>query len=309
VGVPTCVDLGMGPLSGCLLGMALPIQVFRMRSARCEIAWILPLLCLAWLFVPCNDLWAIADAGWAAVQVGLTALGFLLGIIAPADHDRDAKRLFFFAAAFTVVQVALYSFWFQGFQVWYTTSITALFALASVRHLTSLLRPRPSLVVVLLTLQIANAAACCRTYAQGVPLGTRSPAAPTRSGTPPTTGGDRLDHWCSLRRLRLGKDFLHRPSFPITNLDGVMNHRAARALRGGDLQSYLERDGITHIFTSPRRLDEFRRITRLRVVPDLEVPHPPGRKAFRVLAIADSRGSHSPRPGHSSPQIVSRLRP
>jgi hypothetical protein len=48
--------------------------------------------------------------------------------------------------------------------------------------------------------------------------------------------------------------------FPVINLDGVMNHEAAVAIQHRALAAYMQRVGVTHLLTSPLRIEQYRRV-------------------------------------------------
>ncbi|MEY4373976.1 MAG: hypothetical protein RL760_142, partial [Candidatus Eisenbacteria bacterium] len=56
--------------------------------------------------------------------------------------------------------------------------------------------------------------------------------------------------------------------FPVINLDGVMNHEAAVAIRERALTRYMVRAGVTHLLTSPLRIEQYRRVEPFRATFD-----------------------------------------
>ncbi len=276
---------GLAPLTGWLLGLALPAGWPRRRASNPWLPWGLALLCAVALFLRSNDPTDIRSPRVAAVELGLAALAFLGGALSPRPTDPRPRPVFGMVSAYVVLVAVVYTSLFHGFQYWYTTGpCLAAVLFVTAPALAELLRSRRALGTALVLLLSAHAALSVRGYLVrgahgGMDHHLLAEGAALRQRLERVAGRDK--------RFRLGAfdsgalSYEVHP-FPVTNLDGVMNHRASLAIRADRLGEYLSSDGITHILGDSARIAEFQAVSRFEVTPDSALSRELGASVRRI---------------------------
>jgi hypothetical protein len=226
---------------------------------------------------------------WAAIELALAGVAGAVGLVAARPAATPSRAFagalpataFGFLAAWVALLVAIYAAGLGAFQLWYTTApvLGAVF-LSTLPALAALVRGRRLLACVLIAL----------TAVQSV---TRVASELARGAASPdllATGAllrERLQHAAGRDELRVGAfdsgqlSYRVHP-FPVTNLDGVMNHAAARAIAAGDLAAYLHASGCTHILSDASRLHEFQRVSPFDARLDVEMSAALGVDTYRI---------------------------
>lgn len=274
---------GLVPLTGWVLGRAFAPGSERPRNASWG-GWITAALCALTLFLRANDPTDIRDVRSAGIELlcGAAALAVGLASGPPAGFRRRPALLMVLVA--TTLLVTAYAFVFRGFQVWYSTgpclafalfvfACTAGPALAGRRQLTGVLVGLMAIQSVLVVGGLRS-----RGGIEGMHPGLVSEGAALR---------ERLTDRVANQPFRVGSfdsgevSYLLHP-FPITNLDGVMNHHASLAVRNRRFADYLKKDGITHILGSAGRVEQFRRVSPFDASPDSAWSEALGTEVWKV---------------------------
>lgn len=272
---------GLMPLTGWLIGLASPFRRLRFGERFAFLVWLLPFLCLLALALRRNDIWFIDDTGQAGLELTLCVIGLLGGMVCPRTGPRQPVRWLALLGLWTALVAVAYSAVLMGFQLWYTTA-PALVAIGMVTlpEFHRLVQGRTALAVVLVSLVAAQGVYRTHEYLhrgafQGMSHTLLDDGEAMR---------DRITRVAaeSTEPLRFGSfdsgELSYRlHPFPVTNLDGVMNHAASRAIQDDALARYLTEDGITHILGDMDRVSEFQQVSRFEVEPDealtLELHH------------------------------------
>jgi hypothetical protein len=276
---------GLIPLTGALVGRALPLDRFRGPRADRLAVVLLPVLCVGAIAIRTNDFWFIRSPAIAGVELLLGAAGFAFGLGLRGARGSRPGWFELWAAGSTATLVLLYALGFGHFQPWYTTGPTVVgILLLSGPALLELARSHRRLVGVLAALSCLQAVSRTSAYAErggfeGLHAGVLQAGQVLRSRLMNSTrGNERVGSFDSGRM-----SYVVHP-FPITNLDGVMNHAAATALRDRRLGSYLERDGIRLILSPAARVDEFRAAGTIEAREDPATERVLGEPTLRVQA-------------------------
>ena len=280
---------GLVPLTAFLCAWVLPLPRRAPRVGMRAAGTVLVLLCAAALAIRANDPRDIVSARWAAIELALAAVAFVVGLVAvrlSASPSRGrtfspAPATLRFLATWVALLVAVYAAGLGAFQLWYTTApvLAALFvvtlpALAALLHRRSLLA---TLVIALVTVQSVT-----RIAAELAPDPASSDFLVTGAAL-----RQRLERASAAGTLRIGAfdsgqlGYRVHP-FPIANLDGVMNHDTARALGADDLAGFLRTAGFTHVITDAARLNEFQRVSAFDARIDAELSADLGIEIFRI---------------------------
>jgi len=278
---------GLIPLMGWVLGRGFAPGSERPRVASWG-AWITAALCALALLLRANDPTDIRDVRVAGIELLCGAAGLGLGLVAGPPQGLRRRPAFFMVLVATTLLVTAYAFAFRGFQVWYSTgpclafalfvfACTAGPALAGRRQLTGV-------VIGLMAIQAVLVVAGLRSrggiegmhpdlISEGQVLRERLSAQVANESSPPRVGSFDSGELSYL---------LH--PFPITNLDGVMNHSASLALRNRRYADYLAADGITHVVGSAGRVEQFRRVSPFDASPDSAWSRALGTEVWNVAA-------------------------
>jgi len=263
---------GLVPLTGWGLGLALPIE--RWRSARVSrwMPWAVAAGCALTLLLRGNDTLDIRDVRTAGLEMVLGTLALAGGLCSARPRDVLQRPLWAMLGLYAALTIGAYSFGLRAFQPWYSTGLCLVAVLLPLgRVLGPALRGRASLDIVLLSLMAAQGLLRNREL---LVRGARERIHPQYLAE-----GERLRerlhefassaagpvHFACFDSGKLS--YLVHP-FPVTNADGVMNHRAALALANGQLDAYFASAGVTEILGEPKRIAEFSAISPFRSVPD-----------------------------------------
>jgi hypothetical protein len=198
--------------------------------------------------------------------------------------------------------IGAYSFGLRAFQPWYVTGLALVAVLLPIsRVLGPALRGRTALALILVSLMGAQSVLVDREL---LLRGARDRIRPHVLAEGERLRG-RLQEFASSTGGRAhfacfdsGKlSYLVHP-FPLTNADGVMNHRAAQALANRQLDAYFANAGVTHIISEPRRIAEFSAISPFVYLPDSSLSRFLGIQVFRVGS--SGQDANHPEPGMSS---------
>ena len=278
---------GIVPLTGFLIGCALPIDRLRRMGGRGDAAWpavVLVCACVAALSIRANDPWFIDNAWLAAAELGLGLAGLLSGLAAPRTHNAFAATTHAFLWSFVLLLTLAYSTVLGSFQLWYTTApILAAILVLTLPALAQLLQRQPHLALIVGVLLAVQAGARVQGYLtrgafEGMQPRVLEEGAVLRS---------RLEQAAADTGLGFGSfdsgELSYRVHpFPIANLDGVMNHGAAQALSSHTLAAYMRAAGITHVLGSADRVALFARLGRFAARSDPALSAALGVPAWRV---------------------------
>ena len=279
---------GFLPLTGALLGMTLPTDRLRQPAIDRVAVVVLPLLCASTFLLRGNDFWSITSARGAAIEISLAAAGFLCGLGLARPRPGPASPFTRWIAASTALTVLLYGAWFGQFQAWYTTGPTVVgILLLTGPSLIGLARVRPNLARTLVALTALLLVYRTWNYAAHGAFEGRL-TDPLGQGAKLRTS---LEAIVGEQDVRFGSFDSGRLSyvvhpFPVTNLDGVMNHSASIALRGRRLGAYLEDERIAFILSPPARAAEFQKASPFVVTEDSVLGNAVGQSVLRVAPLA-----------------------
>ncbi len=278
---------GLVPLTGWGLGLAIPIDRWRSLRVSRWMPWAMASGCGVVLFLRGNDSLDIGSVRIAAIEAGLGALALVGGLCSARARDDSARPLCLMLGLYAVMTISAYSFFFRAFQSWYSTAVCLVAVLLPTgRAIAPVLAGRRGLALVMLAFMATQSLLVTRGLLTGG----------AREGLHPHLfdEGERLrekleEFTASTHRharfasFDSGKlSYLVHP-FPITNADGVMNHRAAEALTKRHLDIYLAKMGVTHVIGEPNRVAEFAAISPFRSTPDTSLTRVLGVPVSRVL--------------------------
>jgi hypothetical protein len=278
---------GFLPLTGALLGLMLPTDHLRRPVFDRVAVVVLPILCASTFLLRGNDFWSITSARGAAIEISLAAGGFLCGLGLARPRPEPASPFTRWIAASTGLTILLYAAWFGQFQPWYTTGPTVLgILLLTGPALIGLTRARPNLARTLVALTVLLLASRTWNYGahgafEGRLKDSLEQGAKLRADLRAIAGGSDV-RFASFDSGRLS--YVVHP-FPVTNLDGVMNHSASIALRERRLGAYLADERIAFILSPPGRAAEFQRVSPFVVTEDTVLSEATGRSVLRVAAM------------------------
>lgn len=275
---------GLLPLTGWLVGLALPIHVLRRKQGVQWPPWLAVVLAAGALAIRANDPWYIDHELLAGVELLLGLAGGLAGLLTPRPAGGWSPSTTALLVGYTALTAVVYSGLIRSFQLWYTTAPVLLGVL---------LWTLPGLLV---TLRGRRALGLALALLVGAQLVGRLHGYRTRGALEGLSDG-LLESGEELAG-RLGTVARERPvvvgsfdsgelsyrvhPFPIVNLDGVMNHGAAMAMSEGELAGYLEAEGVSHLIGPADRVEEYRRVSSFEVVPDPQLSARLGVEVHRI---------------------------
>jgi len=255
---------GLVPLTGWLLGLAVPLRGPRRVARAGWIGWVVALLCAASLLLRANDPTDIRDPRAAALELALGGLACVGGLVSARPAGLRWRPAFGMTAAAAVLTVLAYALGFRGFQVWYSTGPCLAFVLlVAWSALPVALEGRRALGATLLVLMAVQSVLVVdglltRGGIEGMDRDLLGRGTVLRG---------RLERFvaASPGPVRFGSfdsgELAYRVHpFPVVNLDGVMNHDASLAIRQARLGGYLRSAGITHLITDSLRIAQYRRV-------------------------------------------------
>ncbi|HEY6867006.1 MAG TPA: hypothetical protein VI792_07105, partial [Candidatus Eisenbacteria bacterium] len=263
---------GLAPLTGWLAGLSVPWDRWRADMRRAWLPWLPVALCAVAVALRANDTLWIGSVRQAALEVGLACVALACGLVMPRAAPAGDRAWWWALAGAAVLEAAIYTVFFQAFQVWYTTGAVLVgILLLTWPALAGLARARPGLVAALAALVALDAGLAVARYLErggreGMSRTVLADGAALRGRLEAATAaaGGRLGFGC----FDSGKlSYLVHP-FPVANLDGVMSHAASVALERGELPGFMRREGVTHIVTSMDRAAVFQRVSPFEVRPD-----------------------------------------
>ena len=276
---------GLLPLTGWLVGLALPIHLFRRGSGALWPPWLAVALADAALAIRANDPWYIDHELLAGVELLLGLGGALAGLVTPRPTAGWSRATTALLLGYLALVVAVYSGLIRSFQLWYVTAPALVgVCLWTLPSLVDTLRGRRLLGLALASLVAVQLVGRLHGYrTRGAFEGLS--AGMLESGE---ELADRLGAVARERPLAVGSfdsgELSYRVHpFPIVNLDGVMNHGAAVAMSRGELAGYIEGEGVSHIIGPADRVDEYRRVSSFEVVPDPELSARLGAEVHRIV--------------------------
>jgi len=298
---------GFIPLTFWLVGLRLPWNHWRRDRWRRPSQVAVIVLCLLTFVERRNDLWYIGSLPGAGIEIALGALGLLAGLLVRRVAPVGAGLWSWFAGGYVVLVIVAYVFGLGAFQVWYSTGPALLLLALTAPPLLAYGHRHPRFLALVLMLVVAQCGwRTFRYLTHGAFEGMRHDL--FAAGTELR---ERLNHLDAPQlvadrtpraALRFGSfdsgelSYLLHP-FPVTNLDGVMNHAAAQAMRAGAFDTYLQEDGITHILQERERIEYFQRVAPFTVQADPTLSRALRRGVFRILAPDPSRPRGRPRRG------------
>jgi hypothetical protein len=255
---------GLLPLTGWLLGLAVPMRRTRGLARIGAAGWCVAGLCAASLLLRANSPTDIRDPRIAALEMGLATLAFLAGLVSDRLEGWRFRPIYAVVSASALLTVAAYVLVFRGFQVWYSTGPCLIFiVLVAASVLPAALAGRRALagtLLVAMTLQSITVVSrlITRDGIEAMERGILDRGAAMRT---------RLQHFIarSPAPVRFGcfdsgeLSYLLHP-VPVVNTDGVMNHEASLAIRHGTIGRYLRSAGITHLFADSTRIRQYHRV-------------------------------------------------
>lgn len=284
---------GLVPLTGWGLGLAIPLERWRSVRFTSWIPWGVAAGCGLLLFLRGNDTLDIGSVSIAIIEAGLGGLALLGGLCTARSRDDSSRPLYTMLALYAFLTISAYSFGFRAFQPWYSTAVCLTAVLLPLgRTLAPFLVTRRALGSVLLTFMavqsflLTRELLICggregmnpRLLAEGEHL-----RAKLEEFTATTSGKARFGSFDS------GKLSYRTHPFPITNVDGVMNHRAAEALTKRQLDTYFADAGITYLIGEPSRIADFAAISPFQFAPDSSLTRYLEMPVSRVLPSRKAR--------------------
>lgn len=274
---------GLLPLTFFLCGYALPLRRWRRLGGRSACA-ALAVLCAAALAIQVNDPWYIDAMRSSAVELTLGFASFAAGACAIREQQGFPRSTYYFLLGWTLLLALTMSGGIGSFQLWYTTApALAAILLLTAPALAALVRPRPVMAVVLLCLLVAQSAIRVHRYLH---RGTSAAGVSHHLIADGEVLRRRLQDAAATGAFRAGSfdsgqlSYRVHP-FPVANLDGVMNHDAARAIAANTLAGHLRATGCTHLITSEDRLNYFRGVSPFEAQPDTAMSGRLGVTVFR----------------------------
>jgi len=275
---------GLLPLTGWLVGIALPLPWFRRPQGAAWPPWIAVALAVGALAIRSNDPWYIDRELLAGVELALGCGGCLAGLLTPRPDRGWSTATSALLLGYLVLSVAIYSGVIRSFQLWYTTApVLVGLLLWTLPGLAATLKGRRLLGLALAILVGAQVVGRVHSY--------RSRGAFEGKADAMLDSGQELSRALTQvaaeRPLAVGSfdcgELSYRVHpFPIVNLDGVMNHGAAEAMRDREIARYLDHEGVTHVLGPADRVEEFRRVSPFAVVPDPELSARVGAELHRI---------------------------
>ena len=255
---------GLVPVTAWLWGRILPLDRFRAPSRTTIAGAFVMALAVVAMLLRANDTTDIRDGRIAALEMGLGTLGLVAGLISARAEGARWRPVHTLVVGVTLLDVMAYAVGFRGFQVWYATgpSLACVLLVAS-EAMPGALAGRRALATALVALMAVQCGLTVRDalarggiegmdrhiLAEGEALRGRLEAFVADSPTPVVFGS--FDSGELAYRIH---------PFPVINLDGVMNHEAAVAIQHRALAAYMRRVGVTHLLTSPLRIEQYRRV-------------------------------------------------
>lgn len=255
---------GLVPLTAWAWGLVVPVERLRSRSRDTRAAWLVVALAIGALLLRDNGPLDIRSPRGAALEIAIGAVAFVAGLVSARPEGARWRPVFTVVSTAAALDVLAYAIGFRGFQVWYATGPTlACVLFVASAALPGALAGRRALTTALVGLVLVQGAWTLRDalvrggiegmdrhiLADGEALRGRLEAFAADSPTPVVFG--------SFDSGELA--YVVHP-FPVINLDGVMNHDAAVAIRERALARYMVRAGVTHLLTSPLRIEQYRRV-------------------------------------------------
>ena len=278
---------GLVPLTGWGLGLALPVERWRSVRASRWVPWAVAACCALTLVLRGNDSLDIRNVRTAGMEMALGTLAVAGGLCSARPRGESDRLLYRMLGLYGALTIVAYSFGLRAFQPWYTTALCLVAVLLPMgRALGTALRGRASLTLVLAILMgtqsfLVNRELLLRGARERIRPHYLAEGARLR---------ERLQEFTSSAAGRVhfacfdsGKlSYLVHP-FPVTNADGVMNHRAALALANLQLAAYFAKAGVTHIIGEPNRIAEFSAISPFRSIPDSSLSRYLGMETSRIV--------------------------
>ena len=255
---------GLVPLTAWAWGRIVPVDRFRAAGRDTRAAWLVMVLAVVALVLRANGPLDIRVPRVAAVELALGLVAFVAGLVSSRPEGARWRPVFTVVSAAALLDVLAYAFGFRGFQVWYATGPTlACVLFVASAALPGALAGRRALAAVLVAILVVQSAWTLRDalvtggiegmdrhlIADGEALRARLESFTAASSTPVVFGS-----------FDSGELAYKVHPFPVINLDGVMNHEAAVAIRERALARYMQRAGVTHLLTSPLRIEQYRRV-------------------------------------------------
>lgn len=255
---------GLVPVTAWAWGRIVPVDRLRAAARDTRAAWLVMALAVVALVLRANGPLDIRVPRVAAVELALGAVAFVAGLVSSRPEGARWRPVFTVVSAAALLDVLAYAIGFRGFQVWYATGPTlACVLFVASAALPGALAGRRALAGALVALMLVQGAWTLRDVfvtggiegmdrrllADGEALRTRLEAFVAESPTPVVFGS-----------FDSGELAYKVHPFPVINLDGVMNHEAAVAIRARALARYMARAGVTHLLTSPLRVEQYRRV-------------------------------------------------
>ena len=299
---------GFLPWTAWLVGLRLPWNHWRRERWRRPSQVAVVVLCLLSFLEQRNDLWYVDSLPGAAVEIVLGGLGLIAGLLVRPVAPIGSGLWSRFAASYIVLSVATYVFGLGAFQVWYSTGPALVLLALTAPPLLAYGHRHPRFVALLLILVLVQCGwRTSRYLKQGAFEGMHHDLFASRTelrkqlsdldATRPDVAGRTPPAVLRFGSFDSGEmSYLLHP-FPITNLDGVMNHAAAQAMRSGRFAAYLQEDGITHILQERERIETFQRVAPFGVEADSTLSRELRRGVFRILPPDASRPRGRPRRG------------
>jgi len=278
---------GLVPLTGWGLGLALPIERWRSAQVSRWMPWAVAAACGLTLLLRGNDTLDIRDVRTAGIEMVLGTLALVGGLCSARPRDDCNRRLYAMLGLYAALTIGAYSLALRAFQPWYGTAVCLVAVLLPMgRVLGPALRGRTSLAIVLLSLMVAQGLLLNREL---LVRGAREPIRPHYLAEGARLR-ERLQEFASSAAGQVrfacfdsGKLSYRVHPVPVTNADGVMNHRAALALANRQLDAYFASAGVTHIIGEPKRIAEFSAISPFRSVPDSSLGRYLGIEVSRIV--------------------------
>lgn len=255
---------GIVPVTAWAWGLIVPVERFRAAHRGTVAAWAVIAVSVVALGLRANGPLDIREPRVAAVELVLGLLAFVAGLVSARPEGARWRPVFTVVSVAAALDVIAYAVGFRGFQVWYATGPTlACVLFVAAAALPGALAGRRAITAALVALMVAQSAWTLRDalvrggiegmdrtiLVDGEALRTRLEGFVADSPTPVVFG--------SFDSGELA--YLIHP-FPVINLDGVMNHAAAVAIRERALARYMARAGVTHLLTSALRIEQYRRV-------------------------------------------------
>lgn len=255
---------GLIPVTAWAWGRIVPVDRFRAAARDGRAAWFVVGLALVALLHRVNGPLDIREPRVAVIELMIGALAFVAGLVSSRPEGARWRPVFTVVSVAAVLDVVAYAFGFRGFQVWYATGPTiACVLFVASAALPGALAGRRALAAALVALILVQSAWTMRDalvtggiegmdrriLADGEALRARLEAFAAESPTPVVFGS-----------FDSGELAYKVHPLPVINLDGVMSHDAAIAIRARALARYMASAGVTHLLTSPLRIEQYGRV-------------------------------------------------